>query len=113
MSETKQDTAAERLLRAALDFCEQDEILRNLRKALRPCEFWERPDYAVGDNGVPVCRQVPEFDEGDWCEPCKQRKANEIDQKLARKSRRLAKQRMVRWARRAGATADQAEAPRG
>jgi hypothetical protein len=82
----------DRFVNAAMEFCRQDRIIRELKRALRRCEY--------GKNGLPSTSTAPcEFeDDSERCEPCQERYAQRPAYKAALGARSRAKARMVRWA---------------
>ncbi len=83
-----------RLLRAALEFCKQNAIVREYKRLPR-CTECSKGDPSIGDPGEPGCLYVDELDPEAMCPGCLARFERKADYRTALNRRNKAKQRMV------------------
>ncbi len=88
-----------RLLRAALEFCEQNAKVRAY-KTLPKCEAYSKGDPSIGDGGEPWCLDGDNSDPETMCPGCLARFEGKSDYRVAINRRNKAKQRMIaEWKR--------------
>ena len=87
--------AQDRFMDAAIEFCRQDGIIRDLRRDLKPCEDRSRGDWETGEPASGPCSLLDE--EEPRCGPCEERFQQGGTYRAALSNRRNAKARMVRW----------------
>ena len=91
-------TSWDNFSRAAIDYCRQDNIIRDLKRQLQRCTRACSPDYSIGDPGVGPCYcDVPAPDPKDMCDACRTRVTNKPAYMLALRGRSRAKRRMIKW----------------
>lgn len=90
------------LLRAAIEFCAQDAIVRDY-KDLPKCTEFDKGDPTIGDSGQPWCLDAEVPNPEAMCAGCIARYDGKAAYKTAIQRRNRAKQRMIREWRKAGA----------